>query len=424
MIVDSSSIEVNRRLRRAKADNLDAVSLVGLLIRYCEGETKVWSTVGVPDPLDEDQRHLHRELDQLRRERTSHSNRVRGLLATIGVKFKGNDFSAAVLDLLRQWNDEPLPAGLKQRLLREFERMELLARQIKAMEVEQAPQICDDKTRNVEKVRTLMGLKGVGQTTASILVYEFFGWRQFANRRELAGLAGLTPTPYQSGDSNLEQGISKAGNAMIRWIMVEVSWSWLRFQPESALAKWYQRRFASGTSRMKRIGTVALARKLLIALWRYVEHGEVPEEAKESDWEAKLKRVLAVLTRVARGRDQSPQVPPPHPLLLPSSLCCRGNVNVIWSPSFSQVVRANHGRSGLQERPGKCPGLPPRGAVKKMGPLLQFWLRRVARRIKHRVSTRTLGVLTDRRCMRPEVAHPKRSHQPGPIDDTRTAGRC
>ena len=145
-------------------------------------------------------------------------------------------------------------------------------------------------------------------------MYEFFGWRQFANRRELAGLAGLTPTPYQSGDSNLEQGISKAGNAMIRWIMVEVSWSWLRYQPESALAQWYERRFASGTSRMRRIGTVALARKLLIALWRYVEKGEVPDQAKESDWEAKLKRVVARFhprstgggTRVPRSLPRTP----------------------------------------------------------------------------------------------------------------------
>ena len=193
--------------------------------------------------------------------------------------------------------------------------MELLARQIKAMEVEQARQICDDQTRHVDKVRTLMGLKGVGQTTASILVYEFFGWRQFANRRELAGLAGLTPTPYQSGDSNHEQGISKAGNAMIRWIMVEVSWSWLRFQPESALSQWYQRRFASGTSRMRRIGTVALARKLLIALWRYVEQGEVPDGAEESDWEAKLKRVLRARHRRSPGEGQQcpRSLPEPRP---------------------------------------------------------------------------------------------------------------
>jgi transposase len=293
VIVDSSSIEVNRRARRAKADSLDAVSLVGLLVRYCEGETDVWSTVEVPDPADEDQRHLHREIDQLRRERTQHSNRVRGLLAAIGIKLTGKCVLPGDLDRLRQWNGQPVPAGLKRRLVHEFERMELLARQIKALEAEQAKQIGDNQTPHAGTVRTLMGLKGVGQTTATILTYEFFGWRRFANRRQVGALAGLTPTPYQSGESNHEQGISKAGNVWVRWIMVEVAWSWLRFQPHSALSRWYYRRFGRGTSRMKRTGIVALARKLLIALWRYVEQGEVPEGAEESDWKAKLKRVLA-----------------------------------------------------------------------------------------------------------------------------------
>jgi transposase len=292
VIVDSSSIEVNRRARRAKADSLDAISLVGLLVRYWEGETKVWSTVEVPDPADEDQRHMHREIDQLRREQTDHTNRVGGLLAAIGIKTAVTKISPGDLDSLRQWNDEPVPEGLKRRLLHELERMELLARQIRALEVEQAEQILDDQTRHVDKVRMLMGLKGVGPATATILTYEFFGWRHFANRRQLGALAGLTPTPYQSGESNHEQGISKAGNVRVRWIMAELAWGWLRFQPESALSQWYQRRFGGGTSRMRRTGAVALARKLLIALWRYVEGGEVLEGAHEMDWEKKLRRVL------------------------------------------------------------------------------------------------------------------------------------
>jgi transposase len=292
VIVDSSSIEVNRRARRAKADSLDAVSLVGLLIRYHEGEEKVWSTVEVPDPADEDQRHVHRELDQLRREQTSHTNRVGGLLAAIGIKTAVPELTPGDLDLLRQWNGEPVPERLKQRLLHELERMELLARQIRALEVEQAEQILDDQTLHVDKVRMLMGLKGVGPATATILTYEFFGWRDFANRRGVGSLAGLTPTPYQSGESNHEQGISKAGNVRVRWIMAELAWSWLHFQPESPLSHWYQRRFGGGTSRMRRTGAVALARKLLIALWRYVEQGEVPEGAQEMDWKKKLRRVL------------------------------------------------------------------------------------------------------------------------------------
>ena len=291
LVVDSSSIEVNRRLRRAKADSLDAVSLVRLLVRHCDGE-HVWSTVTVPSPADEDQRHVHRELNQLRRERTNHTNRIRGLLATVGIKLAGKFILPLDLDALMQWDGQPLPETLKRRLVRELERMELLARQIRALEAEQAEQIRDDQSRHVAKVRRLMGLKGVGRVSATILVYEFFGWRQFANRREVAALAGLAPTPYQSGESNHEQGISKAGNVLIRWIMVELAWSWLRFQPNSPLSRWYQRRFGGGTSRMRRTGIVALARKLLIALWRYVEREEIPKRAEKMDWEAKLRRAV------------------------------------------------------------------------------------------------------------------------------------
>ena len=149
------------------------------------------------------------------------------------------------LDSWRQWNGEPLGANLKHRPLRELERLELLTRQIRSIEAEQAARIRDDRTHHVAKLRRLMGLKGVGQTTATILVYEFFGWRRFANRREVAALAGLTPTPYQSGESNHEQGISKAGNVWIRWIMVELAWSWLRFQPDSPLSQWYHRMTAA-----------------------------------------------------------------------------------------------------------------------------------------------------------------------------------
>ncbi len=291
-IVDSSSIEVNRRRRRAKSDSLDAVSLVRLLIRYCEGERKVCSMVTVPSPADEDQRHVHRELHELRCERTDHTNRIGGLLATLGIKVARQLTRPSQPEALRQWDGEPLPEILKRRLRRELLRMELLDRQIRAIEAEQAAQIRNDEARHVAKVRTMMELKGVGRVSATILVYEFFGWRKFRNRREVAGLAGLTPTPYQSGDSNQEQGISKAGNGLVRWIMGELAWSWLRFQPNSELSRWYQRRLADGNSRMRRIGIVALARKLLIALWRYVEHGVVPKGVEKMDWEAKLRRAV------------------------------------------------------------------------------------------------------------------------------------
>jgi transposase len=317
LVVDSSSIEVNRRMRRAKADSLDAVSLVGLLVRYCEGETKVWSAVTVPSPDDEDQRHVHRELDRLRRERTTHTNRIRGLLAAVGIKVPGKCLLAGDLDTFLQWNGEPLGENLKRRLVREFERLELLTVQIEAIEAEQAARIRDDETPHVEKVRRLMGLKGVGPTTATILVYEFFGWRRFANRREVGALAGLTPTPYQSGESNHEQGISKAGNVLIRWIMVELAWSWLRFQPHSPLTRWYERRFGGGTSRMRRTGIVALARKLLIELWRHVEQGKPLEAVEEMDWDSKLRRAAG--RRPAQPRE-GPESPGPSPGPPPPSL--------------------------------------------------------------------------------------------------------
>ncbi len=176
-----------------------------------------------------------------------HTNRVRGLLAAVGIKIAGKDILPDHLDLLRPWNGEPVPEGLKRRLLHELQRMELLARRIKALEIEQAEQIREDQTLHVDKVRTLMGLKGVGQTSATILVYEFFGWRQFANRREVGALAGLTPTTYQSGESNHEQGISKAGNVRVRWIMTELAWSWLHFQPKSPLSQSKSSGAASGS---------------------------------------------------------------------------------------------------------------------------------------------------------------------------------
>jgi transposase len=170
----------------------------------------------------------------------------------------------------------------------------------------------------------LMGLKGVGSTSATILVYEFFGWRQFGNRRQVGGLSGLTPTPYQSGDSNQEQGISKAGNVLVRWIAVELAWSWVRFQPDSPLTQWYLRRFGGGTARMKRTGIVALSRKLVVTLWRYVEKGEYPEGALEMDWEAKLRRAVGPPACAPGGGTSVPSSLPPDPPPPSLTLCSSG----------------------------------------------------------------------------------------------------
>ena len=153
--------------------------------------------------------------------------------------------------------------------------------------VSEPAKIRDDKTPQIQKVRRLMGLKGIGLNGAWLLGYEFFGWRQFKNRRELGSLAGLTPTPYDSGASRREQGISKAGNRRVRWMMMELSWGWLRYQPDSELSQWYQRRFGRGNTRLRKVGIVALARKLLVAFWKYAEGGEAPPGAEVVGWQKK-----------------------------------------------------------------------------------------------------------------------------------------
>ena len=184
------------------------------------------------------------------------------------------------LEKLRQWNDQAVPSGLRQRILREFARWQMVNRQIRDLEQERAKKIRDDGTPHVEQVRRLLRLKGIGENGAWLLVEEFFAWRQIKNRRELGSLAGLAPTPYASGESRREQGISKAGNRRVRWMMVQLAWCWLRYQPKSALSRWYVKRFGLGNGRQRKIGIVALARKLLVALWQYLETGEPPEGAE------------------------------------------------------------------------------------------------------------------------------------------------
>jgi transposase len=289
VVVDSASIQVDRRRRRAKADGLDAEKLVTMLLRYHNGEDKVWRVVRVPSLADEDQREFHRGLQTLKRKRTESSNRIKGLLIKYGVR---DEVDATLLERLREvrlWDGQPLPAGVLERLSWELADWQQAEERIRAVEkvrlerIEKSPAACMDK------VRRLMQLRGVGPHAAWLLTMECFGWRQFANRRQAGGLTGLTPTPYQSGDVNYEQGISKAGNRWVRGLLVELAWLWIRYQPGSELTLWFQRRFAAGQRRLRRIGIVALGRKLFIALWRYAEWGEVPEGAMEVEWRAKLK---------------------------------------------------------------------------------------------------------------------------------------
>jgi transposase len=279
LVVDSASIEVSRRFRRVKTDRMDVGRLLGMLMRYHMGEKKVWSVVHVPSAGAEDERQLHREMMALKRERTRHINRVKGLLAGQGVVVDVGAGFMEELGEIRIWDGSGLPGRLRKRLERECQRMELLKEQIRELEKEREEVLRTSQEASVEQVRRLLQLKGIGVNSAWLYVMEFFAWRRFHNRREVGSLAGLTPTPYQSGESSKESGISKAGNRPVRGMAIEIAWAWLRFQPESALSLWYNRRFAEGSSRVRRIGIVALARKLLIELWKYLETGAVPEGA-------------------------------------------------------------------------------------------------------------------------------------------------
>lgn len=211
-----------------------------------------------------------------------HRNRIKGLLIQQGIKVS-NPSQKAFLDVLekqRTWNGQAVPPGLKSQVVREYERLQKVEGQIKALEKEKTERLKNPDTESLEKVAKLALLYGIGSVSSWTFVMEFFGWRQFQNRREVGGLAGLTPTPYDSGNSLREQGISKAGNHRIRALAVEIAWAWLRFQPQSKLSQWYMKRFAGGGKRMRRIGIVAMARRLLIDLWRYLEYDKIPEGAR------------------------------------------------------------------------------------------------------------------------------------------------
>jgi transposase len=278
-VVDSSAIAVSRRQRRAKSDGLDVRKLLNMLIRYEQGERQVWQVVHVPSVEAEDQRHLHRDLETLKRERASTTARIKGLLSRQGIQVTSLTKLPEQLDAMRLWDGSPMPPGLRQRVLRVYAHHQFLSAQIAEVEAERCALLPDSTDASIDKIRQVMLLKGIGINGSWLLVMEFFGWRECKNRREVGGLAGFTPTPYQSGESAREQGISKSGNRHGRWMTTELAWSWLRFQPESALSVWCRERFGSGGKRLRRMGSVAVARKLLIALWRFLETGGLPEGA-------------------------------------------------------------------------------------------------------------------------------------------------
>jgi transposase len=275
IVVDSSSIEVNRRARRAKTDRLDGDKLLSMLIRYHADEPRVWSVVRVPTPEEEDARRAHRELGRLGHERTAHINRIRALpvLNNRRVKYVGGR-------LWQRWwagHAQELAPRVRAEIERECARLLLVKQQMDMIEAAQRQAVA---AGTEPQVAGLAQLRGIGISSGWVLAKELFGWRRFRNRREVAGCLGLTPSPYASGESETEQGISKAGNRRVRTLMVELAWSWLRYQPQSELSQWFNRRFAGGGKRLRRIGIVALARRLAIALWRYLEHGLIPQGAQ------------------------------------------------------------------------------------------------------------------------------------------------
>jgi transposase len=277
-VVDSSSIEVNRRARRAKTDRLDLAGLLRLLERYVQGEDRVWRVVRVPSEAEEDARHLHRLRETLQQERTRLINRLHGLLATQGVTVPLRVDFLERLRMARRWNGTPLPAGVCQRLHHVWAHLAFLDAQLAEVDAARAALSDAPETETGRCVGQLQRLQGIGSVGAWSLATEIFGWRQIRNGRELGALVGVVPAPYQSGSISHDQGITRAGNRHVRRMIVQLAWSWLRYQPTSALSRWYRERFGHGR-RLRRIGIVALARKLLIAWWRFLETGTVPQGA-------------------------------------------------------------------------------------------------------------------------------------------------
>ena len=281
-VVDPASIATSRRRRRAKTDRIDGEALLRALLAYKRGEPRVCAMVKAPTPEEEDRRRLSRERKTLIGERVEHVNRIKGLLFCQGV----SDYEPLRrnrrqrLDELKTGDGRALPDHLKAQISRELDRLELLLEQIKAVEAGQNTLFAAAKAEapTPAPVTMLLDIKGIGPEFAAILWMEAF-FRSFANRKQIAAYGGLAPTPWQSGAVNREQGVSKSGNPRLRTTLIQLAWLWLRHQPQSALALWFKERVTRNGGRFKKTTIVALARKLLVALWKYVTAGIVIEGA-------------------------------------------------------------------------------------------------------------------------------------------------
>ena len=281
-VIDPASLQVDRRMRRVKTDRIDTERLLRSLMAYLRCEPKVWSVVRVPSIAEEDARRLHRERDRLVSERVQHVNRIKGLCALHGIY----DYqplrpqAMARLEQLRTAEGISLPPRLKSEIKRELQRLELVVEMVATLEAERDAIVEDDASThvNAKKIQNLHKLKAIGPEFATVLVGEIFH-RDFNNRRQLASYVGYAPNPFQSGNVAHDQGISKAGNRKGRTTGIELAWLWLRYQPDSDLSVWFRTRVGTLKGRIRRIAIVALARKLLVALWRYLETGLVPQGA-------------------------------------------------------------------------------------------------------------------------------------------------
>ena len=279
LVVDAASLQVNRRGRRAKTDRIDVEMLLRALIAWCRGERHVWSVVRIPSIDEEDLRRSHRERSRLVQERTAHINRIKGLLFAQGIrdinvrsKYKRLEVSKLVTG-----EGRPLPPRLASEIARELERLALVQQQLVTIERErdEAPTPCT----STEKKRVQLSLlNGIGPTVSAIMAREVY-FRQFKNRRQVAGFLGLATSPHDSGAVERSQGISRAGSGPVRVTMIQAAWLWVKHQPKSAITRWFLQRTDGHSGRIKRIAIVAVARKLAIALWRYVEQGLVPQGA-------------------------------------------------------------------------------------------------------------------------------------------------
>ena len=280
-VVDPASIATSRRRKRAKTDRLDGETLVRTLLAFKRGEPRVCAMVRAPSPDEEDRRRISRERKVLTSERIAHVNRIKGLLFAQGVTGYEplHRDRRDRLEELRTGDGRQLPACLKAQIVRELDRLELIVEQVRAIEAERDALLTQDRCpETAAQAAMLLGLKGIGAEGAAILCCEGF-WRSFDNRRQVAAYAGLAPTPWQSGSVSREQGVSKAGNPRLRSTMIQLAWLWLQHQPHSVLTRWFHEKVARNGGRMRKPAIVALARKLLVALWKYVTAGVVIEGA-------------------------------------------------------------------------------------------------------------------------------------------------